>query len=207
MGKSVAELKFNFGPMGCGKTIDLLRAAYSYEEKGLEVAIMKPAVDTKANQNIQSRIDGFERSVNYLICPGCNILEVIRRKFSKVSCVIIDEAQFLSAEQIDQLRAVTLRLGIPVTCYGLRTDRFGELFPGSTRLLAIADRLVEMDTICECGSKATMTGCFVDGKFTTKGANGAGQVLIDGATEARYVALCPRCHADYTNGVYGKEVL
>jgi len=185
----MSKLYFRYGAMGCGKTMQLLQVAFNYNERGQQVVIMKPALDTKADDKLQTRI-GIERSADYLIKPKDNLFKLIKRDFRDVACVLIDEAQFLSTSQVEQLMQIAIQLKIPVMCYGLRTDRLGELWPGSARLLALSHEIAEIRTICDCGKKATMTGCFKNGIFMTSGPQ---NLIDDGSQPVEFRAFCPAC--------------
>jgi thymidine kinase len=185
----MSKLYFRYGAMGCGKTMQLLQVAFNYEERGQKVAIMKPALDTKASNSLETRI-GLKRPANFLIKTTDNLLQIVKKDFAGVSCVLVDEAQFLTVPQVEQLLQVTIKLGIPVMCYGLRTDRLGELWPGSARLLALAQDLDEIRTICDCGKKATMTGAFINGTFVTSGPQ---NLIDDGSSPTVFRAFCAAC--------------
>ena len=194
----MAKLYFRYGAMGCGKTMQLLQVAFNYEERGHKVCVIKPATDTKNGLKLLTRI-GPERETDFCFNSSDDIFDRIRDNYSDVACVLVDEAQFLSAKQVDQLMKVAVELDIPVIAYGLRLNfrRSGDGFEGATRLLQIAQEIEELKTICECGRKATLNARFVDGKLITDGPD----ILIDdGKTEVRYQALCEKCYEDYKNG-------
>jgi len=153
----MAKLYFYYSAMNAGKSTTLLQAAHNYEEQGMKVLLFTPAVDDRAGVGkISSRI-GLEREA-YAFEKQFDLLEYIERQHSeaKISCVFVDECQFLTAKQVLQLTLVCDRVGIPVLCYGLRTDFQGEPFEGSKYLLAWADELGEIKTICTSGKKAIM---------------------------------------------------
>ena len=185
----MAKLYFSYGSMNSGKSTILMQVAHNYEERGMEVAVLKPGIDTKAESRIQSRI-GLEREVDHLIQKGENIYELFKTKEKKPNAIIIDEAQFLEPEQVDQLMEIVVKLNIPVICYGLRTDFKTQGFPGSTRLLEIAHTLEEMKTICRCGAKAMFNLRMVNGEPIFEGE----QVAIDGGDIVTYEAVCPKCY-------------
>ena len=185
----MAKLYFRYGSMNSGKSTILMQVAHNYEERGMEVAVLKPGIDTKAESRIQSRI-GLEREVDHLIQKGENIYELFKQKEKKPNAIIIDEAQFLEPEQVDQLMEIVVKLNIPVICYGLRTDFKTQGFPGSTRLLEIAHTLEEMKTICRCGAKAMFNLRMVNGEPIFEGE----QVAIDGGDIVTYEAVCPKCY-------------
>jgi len=182
--------------MNSGKSTALLQAAHNYEERQQVVLLAKPAVDTKGARAITSRL-GVDREVDFLITPELNL----RNEFSKlcknrsaetgkyVACLLIDEAQFLTRDQVDQALEIAVLDGIPVLAYGIRTDFLTNGFPGSLRLLEIAHSLEELKTICRCGRKAMFNARLIDGDFVFDGE----QVAIDGA-EVTYESLCPACY-------------
>lgn len=185
----MAKLYFRYGSMNSGKSTILMQVAHNYEERGMHVAVLKPGIDTKAESRIQSRI-GLEREVDHLIQKEENIYELFKEKEEKPNAIIIDEAQFLEPEQVDQLMEIVVKLNIPVICYGLRTDFKTQGFPGSTRLLEIAHTLEEMKTICRCGAKAMFNLRMVNGEPIFEGE----QVAIDGGDIVTYEAVCPKCY-------------
>ena len=179
------------GNQNSGKTTLLLQTAHNYEESNMKVIIVKPRIDTKGNGNIVSRI-GIEKKVDVLLKKDDNLFSIVEKKWSDVSCVLVDEAQFLSVEQVDQAMDIVLRLDIPVICYGLRTDFLTNGFPGSTRLLQIAHTIEEMKTICKCGRKAIYNARYIDGCFTDKGS----QIAIDGKKHVTYISMCGKCYLE-----------
>lgn len=153
----MAKLYFNYSTMNAGKSTVLLQASHNYIERGMNTLLLTARLDDRAGVGrIGSRI-GLERAAE-TFAPGDDLYAFVERKLrgGAIHCVLVDEAQFLEGEQVWQLARVADDLGIPVMCYGLRTDFRGQLFPGSAALLAIADNLREVRTICWCGSKATM---------------------------------------------------
>ncbi len=192
----MAKLYFRYGAMNCGKTTSLLQVAHNYEERGMNILLMKPSIDKKGENKVVSRL-GVERDVDYLIGPEDKILKIVKKeiKNNKISCILVDEAQFLEPRQVDELLFVATDCDIPVMCYGLRTDFKLNGFPGSTRLLELASSIEEMKTICECGKKATINARFVNGEFTTDGE----QVAIDGMNKVTYKSMCPKCYYKEVN--------
>lgn len=181
--------------MGCGKTIQLLQVAFNYEERGHQVCVIKPATDTKNGKKLLTRI-GPERPTDFCVKKTDNLFEKIATKYAGVDCVLVDEAQFLTKKQVDELMKVVCVLDIPVMCYGLRLNFKQEDggFEGATRLLQIAHDIEEIKTICECGKKATMNCRFLDDIYQSEGPD----VLIDdGTTKIEYCALCPACVEKY----------
>ncbi len=186
----MAKLYFRHGAMNSGKSTALLQVAYNYEERGSKVLIAKPAIDSKAADHITSRL-GVSRKVDLLVSPEENLREAFLRIGEGVSCLLIDEAQFLTKEQVEQALAIAVLDGVPVLAYGIRTDFRTAGFPGSTRLLEIAHSLEELKTICRCGRKAMFNA--------RKGSNGfvfdGDQVAID-SIDATYESLCANCYME-----------
>ncbi|WP_298865680.1 thymidine kinase [Microbacterium sp.] len=203
----MAKLYFRYGAMNSGKSTALLQAAYNYEERDQHVLLAKPAIDTKGASQIESRL-GMTREVDFLIGPDDDARglfaaqrEQVRRAsedHADVACLLIDEAQFLTPEQIDDLFRIAVLDGIPVLAYGIRNDFRTHAFPGSARLLAIAHTLEELKTICRCGRKAVFNGRKIDGRFVFDGD----QVAIDGAS-VTYESLCGNCYLEESGGVLG----
>lgn len=184
--------------MGCGKTMQLLQVAFNYEERGHKVCVIKPATDTKNGSKLLTRI-GPERKTDFTFSRKDNIYDKIKKNHPNVICVLVDEAQFLTKSQVDQLLKITTDLDIPVMAYGLRLNFRLEDggFEGATRLLQLAHDIDEIKTICECGKKATINARFVDGQIATNGPD----VLIDGShSSIEYRALCPKCFFNYQKG-------
>ncbi len=184
----MAKLYFYYSAMNAGKSTVLLQSSYNYQERGMRTLVFVPTIDTRSGLGrVRSRI-GLESPAEVL-SPTDNILNRVRHEHASapVACVLVDEAQFLTRAQVEQLTDVADTLDIPVLCYGLRTDFQAQLFPGSGALLALADDLTELKTICHCGRKATMN-LRVDaaGHAVKEGA----QVEIGG--NDRYIAMCRR---------------
>lgn len=187
----MAKLYFRYGAMNSGKTTALLQVAFNYKERGMRVLILKASIDTKGGDHIVSRL-GVSCKVDKLVTPEMDILEEVRADIEahgKPACVLCDESQFFTPAQAEQLFLVTVDLGIPVICYGLRADFMMRGFPGSTRLLELAHSIEEMKTICACGRKAMCNGRKVNGQFVFEGA----QVAIDTVDDVEYESLCPQC--------------
>jgi len=183
----MAKLYFKYGAMGSSKTAQALITKYNYEENGLNVWLIKPSADVRDGADIlRSRI-GLEAKVQ-VIAPGQDVYKLFTETRSKCDVIIVDECQFMLPEQIDQLRAIVDDYDIPVMCFGLRTDFLTKLFPGSLRLLEVADTIQEIKTICDCGAKATVNARIdSDGHIVTQGA----QVVLGGNDS--YIAMCHRC--------------
>lgn len=185
----MAKLYFRYGAMNSGKTALLLQAAHNYEERGMEVLIVKPTIDSKGDDHLVSRI-GLTRKVDKLLAPKDDIFKYVKKLKRNIKCVLVDEAQFLEKEQVDELMHIVVKLNIPVICYGLRSDFKTNGFPGSTRLLELAHTIEEMKTICSCGRKAMFNARKLNGKFIFDGE----QVAIDGEAKVTYESLCPNCY-------------
>jgi len=188
----LAKLYFKYGAMGSSKTAQALITKYNYEENDMRVWLIKPSADTRDGAGIiRSRI-GLEAQCE-IATPERNIYERFREGFAgQCHAVIVDECQFLTVEQIDQLRAIVNDFSVPVMCFGLRTDFKTRLFPGSMRLMELADCIEEIKTMCDCGCKATVNARINDGYIVTEGA----QVVLGG--NDCYIAMCHRC---YVNGI------
>lgn len=187
----MAKFHFRYGAMNAGKSTILLQTAYNYEEKGKKVVLLKPSVDTKGDEKIVSRI-GLERKVDYLIGDNDSIISKLGDNISSLSCILVDEAQFLKRKQVDELFYISKIMDIPVIAFGLRTDFKSNGFEGSIRLLELADALEEMPTICRCGKKARFNAREVDGKFIFDGDS----ILIDDKAEVKYESLCGTCYIE-----------
>ena len=194
----MAKLYFRYGAMGCGKTMQLLQVAFNYEERGQKVCVTKPRLDTKNGSKLLTRI-GPERETDFCFSKKDDLFEKIKNEYSEVDCVLVDEAQFLTPEQVDQLMLVTIKLNIPVMAYGLRLNfrKTDGGFEGATRLLQQAHDIEEIKTICECGHKATLNSRFLNGKFV---ADGPDVLIDDGHSTIEYRALCPACYEAYLEG-------
>jgi thymidine kinase len=199
----VAKLYFRYGAMNSGKSTALLQAAYNYEERGQHVLLAKPDVDTKGDGAIVSRL-GVTRPADVLIGPDDDVLEVFAAARARVqsdtggdvACLLLDEAQFLSPSQVDDLLRIALLEGVPVLAYGIRTDFRTLAFPGSRRLLEVAHSLEELKTICRCGRKAMFNARTIGGRYVFDGD----QVAIDGET-VTYESLCGSCYLEESGGV------
>ena len=193
----MAKLYFRYGAMGCGKTMQLLQVAFNYEERGHKVCVIKPATDTKNGTKLLTRI-GPERETDFCFDRQTNLYDKIAKDYQNVQCVLVDESQFLTPFQADQLMQVTTRLDIPVMAYGLRLNfrREDGGFEGATRLLQIAHDIEEIKTICECGKKATYNARFLDGNLV---ADGPDVLIDDGTIDIEYRAICPACYEKYLN--------
>ena len=184
----MAKLYFKYGAMGSSKTAQALITKYNYEENDLNVWLIKPSADTRDGIDIlRSRI-GLEAKVE-VITPQVDVYErFVQTRKGHCDVIIVDECQFMTPEQIQQLRAIVDDVNIPVLCFGLRTDFPTKLFPGSRRLMEIADKFQEIKTMCDCGAKATVNARINDGYIVTEGA----QVVLGGNDS--YIAMCHRCY-------------
>lgn len=199
----MAKLYFRYGAMNSGKSTALLQAAFNYEERGHRVLLAKPAIDTKGDRDIVSRL-GVVRAADFTIAPDSSVRElfethrrgVVQQAGRDVSCLLVDEAQFLNSDQVDDLLRIALIDGVPVLAYGIRTDFQTVAFPGSRRLLEVAHSLEELKTICRCGRKAIFNARLIDGVFVFDGD----QVSIDGEA-VTYESLCGVCYLDESGGV------
>lgn len=184
----MAKLYFKYGAMDCGKTTSLLQAAHNYEESGQHPLIIKPAIDTKANDNVISRL-GIKRKVDLLVDNNLNLFEKFK-EVKDIDCILVDEVQFLTVKQIEELYMVAVVLNIPVLCYGLRTDFALNGFKASSRLLELAHSITEMKNVCSCGKKATCNLRLVNNKPVFIG----NQVEIDNSDIISYKAVCSECY-------------
>ena len=183
----MAKLYFKYGAMGSSKTAQALITKFNYEERNMKVLLLKPSTDTRDGASlVRSRI-GLEAEAT-VIAPDCDVYELIKNGYTDCEAVIVDECQFLTPEQVDQLGEVTIDFDIAVLCFGLRTDFLTHFFPGSQRLMEIAESITEIKMVCDCGAKATVNARLDDeGKIVFKGE----QVVLGG--NDRYKAMCRRC--------------
>lgn len=198
--------------MNSGKSTNMLQAAFNYEERGQQVLLAKPQIDTKGDSDIVSRL-GVRRPVDFTIAPDDDMWDLFageRRKVEQstgkpVSCLLVDEAQFLTESQVDDLLRIAILGDVPVLAYGIRTDFQTVAFPGSRRLLEISHSLEELKTICRCGRKAVFNTRTVAGKYIFDGD----QVAIEDGVDVVYVSLCGACYLEESGGVFnrGQRVL
>ncbi|MGB0381028.1 MAG: thymidine kinase [Cellvibrionales bacterium] len=193
----MSKLFFRYGAMNSGKTTALLQVAHNYEERGQKVIIVKSAVDTKGNEQVVSRL-GVSRDADIVLNPEQDLRSLLHERYPdnsdgshSIDCILIDEAQFLTPDQVDQALQIAVMDLIPVLAYGIRTDFQTLSFPGSKRLMEVAHALEEMKTICRCGRKAIFNARLKDGEIIREGS----QVMIDGS-DARYEARCARCYLE-----------
>lgn len=193
----MAKLHYRYGAMGSGKTAALLQVKYNYEQKGMKALLIKPLIDTKGADTVVSRI-GISAKVDMLLNAEESLITKII--LDKPNAVIVDEAQFMTPKQIDELYLITKIYDIPVLCYGLRADFQMKGFPGAIRLLEISDDIEELKTICSCGKKATQNLRKVNGTPVFEGE----QVVIDDSDTVEYEGVCGECYLRYRAQVEGK---
>lgn len=193
----MSKLYFNYGAMNSGKSTALLQVAHNYEQQGMKVIIIKPAIDTKAEDRVSSRL-GIERKVDILLTKSGRVINEMK---DVPDAILVDEAEFLTRKQVDELYAITKEYDVPVLCYGLRTDFQSKGFEGATRLLELADDIKELKTICKCGSKATHNLRLVNNIPTFIGK----QVEIDNQEDVDYESVCGKCYLKLKKQ-YGKSV-
>lgn len=183
----MAKLYFKFGAMGCSKTAQALITKFNYEERGMKVLLLKPAVDNRDGESVTRSRIGL--SANALAVSQTEDLYALYKKnFSSCNVIIVDECQFLTPEQVDELGQVVIDFNIPVLCFGLATDFTTHMFPGSKRLFEIAESISEIKSVCKCGAKATVNARMDDhGNIVFKGE----QVCLGG--NDRYIAMCRKC--------------
>ena len=183
----MAKLHFRYGAMNSGKTAILIQTAFNYEERGQKVLIIKPGIDTKGNDNIVSRI-GVSRNVDYLIDAKDSIIKKL--DLENIDCILVDEIQFMTRKQIEELWYITKAFNIPVIGYGLRTDFKTNGFEGSIRMFELADELLELPTICRCGKKARFNGRLINNEYVYDGNS----ICIDDKEDVSYESLCGSCY-------------
>lgn len=183
----MAKLYFKYGAMGCSKTAQALITKFNYEERNMKVLLLKPAIDRRDGADIvRSRIGLEAKAIP--VREDENIYNEYLEKYSDRNVIIVDECQFLTPAQVDQLSEIVIKKNIPVLCFGLATDFMTHLFPGSRRLFEIAESISEIKSVCVCGAKATVNARIGDdGKIVTEGS----QVCLGG--NDRYMAMCRKC--------------
>jgi thymidine kinase len=182
----MAKLYFRHGTVGSAKTLNLLAVAHNYRQQGKKILLMKPDMDTRfGKESIKSR-SGLEMKADVLLHDAASVSEI---DYTGISCVLVDEAQFLSGEVIEELRKVTLVFDIPVICYGLRTNFKSYLFEGSARLMELADSIEEVKATCHfCNRKSIVNLKHVNGVATNEGP------AVDLGAEEKYFPACYRCY-------------
>jgi len=192
----MSKLYFRYGAMNSGKSTALLQVAYNYEERSQAVLLAKPHIDTKGGDTVVSRL-GMTRQVDFTIPTDGDLrvlfaaarAEKLHSTGLDVACLLIDESQFLTREQVDQALKIAVLDGIPVLAYGIRTDFLTNSFPGSLRLFELAHSIEELKTVCRCGRKAVFNARIDNGHFVFEGS----QVAIDGV-DTSYESLCAGCY-------------
>lgn len=193
----MAKLIFRYGAMNSGKSALLQLVGHNYEEKNHKVILIKPGIDTKGGEKVVSRI-GLERNVDEVIGKDELVISKLEKHLEGLSCIIVDEAQFMTGEQIEELFCITKLYDIPVIAYGLRTDFTTKGFEGAVRLLELSDEIDEMATICKCGKKARFNARKINGDFVRVGNS----VLIDKSDElVEYEQLCGKCYLEEVVGI------
>ena len=188
----MAKLYFKYGAMGSSKTAQALITKYNYEENDMSVWLIKPSADSRDVAQLLRSRSGLEAEVD-VIPPEVDVYaRFLGKRVRKCDVIIVDECQFLTEKQIDQLRMIVDECNIPVMCFGLRTDFQTHLFPGSRRLMEVADTIQEIKTICDCGAKATVNARISGGYIVTEGA----QVVLGGNDS--YIAMC---HRGFVQGI------
>ncbi|MCR4708823.1 MAG: thymidine kinase [Clostridiales bacterium] len=187
----MAQLYFRYSTMNAGKSIDLIKVAYNYEERGQTVLALVPAVDDRYGRGVITSRIGVQREAT-IVRDDTNILELFMKENERkhIDCVLVDESQFLRKHHIEELVEIVDSCNTPVICYGLKNDFRNELFEGSYYLLVYADKIEEIKTICWCGRKATMVARVVDGKIVKSGD----QIVVGG--NDMYVSLCRKHYND-----------
>lgn len=185
----MAKLHFRYGAMNSGKTAILIQTAFNYEERGQKVLIIKPGIDTKGNDTIVSRI-GVSRKVDYLINNDDSVIDTLKNNLKNINCILVDEVQFMTRKQVEELWYITKVFNIPVIGYGLRTDFKTNGFEGSIRMFELADELLEMPTICRCGKKARFNGRLINNEYVYDGDS----ICIDDKEDVTYESLCGSCY-------------
>ena len=185
----MAKMNFKYSTMNAGKTLDLIRTVYNYDENGYKVLVLKPKIDTKGEDYIVSRV-GVSRKVDYLVDKEDSIVDLIKSDLIDTKSIFVDEAQFLTKEQVDELFIISKVFDVDVICYGLRLNFKMDAFEGSRRLLEISEELEELKTICHCGNIARYVGRKVNGNYVSDGS----EVVIDGTENVEYIPLCGNCY-------------
>ena len=190
----MAKLHFKYGAMNSGKSDTLIKTAYNYTERGLSIATVKPSIDTRSAASIVAR-GGAERVVDILAAPDTDLRQAVslfmaEKALRKLNCVLVDESQFLSREQVNQLFETAKIDNISVIAYGLRADFRSDLFPGSKRLFELADNIEKIPTMCGCGSQAEFNCRKQGDHYVFEGE----QVAIDGEEAITYDSLCGTCY-------------
>lgn len=189
----MANLEYRYGPMNSGKSMAILQMAYNYEENDKKVILVKSVIDTKGGDYLISRI-GPKRKVSIKLDKDSSLLDdKYITLISDLDAILVDEAQFLTKKQVEDLWYIAKSMNISVICFGLKTNFKSEFFEGSKRLFELSDKFKELETICSCGTKARFNARKVNGKFTKDGE----EVQIDGSKDTvEYVPLCGKCYLE-----------
>lgn len=192
----MANLEYRYGPMNSGKSMAVLQMAHNYDENGKKVILVKSVVDTKGGDYLVSRI-GPKRKVQIKLDGKESLLSAKYKSMVKNSdAILVDEAQFLTKNQVEDLWIISKNLDIPVICFGLKTNFKSEFFEGAKRLFELADKFKELETICSCGTKARFNARKVNGKYIFSGE----EIVVDGSNKKiEYEPLCGKC---YLNKVF-----
>ena len=195
----MANLEFRYGPMNSGKSMAVLQMAHNYEENNKKVILVKSVIDTKGGDYLVSRI-GPKRKVQIKLLKSETLLnDKYKSYIEDANAILVDEAQFLTKKQVDDLWYIAKNMDIAVICFGLKTNFKSEMFEGSKRLFELSDKFKELETICSCGTKARFNARKINGKYVFDGD----ECMIDGEdNKIEYVPLCGRC---YLNKVYLKK--
>ena len=187
----MAQLYYRYSTMNAGKSIELIKVAYNYEERGQRVMTLLPAIDDRYGEGVITSRIGIQREA-MLVKDDTNILELFlaEKEKGEIDCVLIDECQFLRKHHVEELIEIVDTFNVPVMAYGLKNDFRNQLFEGSYYMLIYADKIEEIKTICWCGRKATMVARVVDGKIVKQGE----QIVIGG--NDMYVSLCRKHYND-----------
>lgn len=187
----MANLEFRYGPMNSGKSMALLQMAYNYEENNKKVILIKSSIDTKGEDYLVSRI-GPKRKVDIKLLENESLFcDKYIKSILKADAILVDEAQFLTKKQVEELWIISKKHNISVICFGLKTNFKSEFFEGSKRIFELADKFKELETICSCGVKARFNARKVNKRFTLNGD----ECIIDGKKEKHeYVPLCGKCY-------------
>ncbi|MFI3167373.1 MAG: thymidine kinase [Bacillota bacterium] len=178
------KLYFKYGAMGSSKTANALMVKFNYEEKGYKVALLKPATDDRDGKDVVKSRIGLEGKA-IIITPDMNLVDWYSKN-SEYKVIIVDESQFLSEAQVEQLKQVSIS-SVPVLCFGLKTDFMTRMFPGSKRLFELANSISEIKSVCSCGAKAEVNARLSDGKIVKEGE----QIMLGG--NESYIGMCYKC--------------
>ena len=185
----MAKLTFKYSSVNSGKSIDLIRTAHNYEINGYNVLIIKPCKDPSDGNKISSSI-GFSRDANIILFEDQSVIDAISGLIDNIGCIFIDDAHFLEPSHVDELFCISKACNIPVICYGLRNNFKMESFPGSERLLVVADSIEEIKTLCKCGATARYVARIENGKYVTEGQD----IVTDRNSGINHEPVCADCY-------------